>query len=320
MLRAFTIALLITAVAGAEASTWTASSPPPDPGGKFRRKRSRLNAKLGRNHHSAVDVVTAPGAGVTIEGKFAYGKLSKDLEHEDVTLYLERGKTWVRVTRARTNDDGRALFRVPGRHLRVPGPHRAALVVHGDKTTAYSTIWVLSKGTRTVLFDIDGTLTTGDSELVENTLIGDKIDMRRDANALAKHWAKRGLTPVYLTGRPYMYNVSTRQWLAKHGFPHGPLVTVKFVGQGSPSSGGVGRFKRRWVASLLKRGLVVVAAYGNAKTDVCAFAEAGVAPTATFIVGKHGGKACENDKRKYPATRKVVTFGAHLRVLVGPAK
>ncbi|MBT8494263.1 MAG: hypothetical protein KJO07_14505, partial [Deltaproteobacteria bacterium] len=268
---------VILAASSAEAAGWSADSVPPSPTGDFRRKRSRISASMGSPHHSAVDLVVLPGRAATLEGKFAYGKLSKDLEHEDVTLYVERGKRWKRVVTARTNDDGRALFKVPSSALRT-GANRVALVVHGDKSKAFSTIWVLPRGKRVVVFDIDGTLTTGDREIVANTVKGSAIAMRPDANTLAQYWTKRGLTPIYLTGRPYMYNASTKRWLENKGFPRGPMVTVKFVGQARPSSGGVGKFKRLWLARLVNSGYKVIAAYGNAKTDVCAFAKAGIAP------------------------------------------
>jgi phosphatidate phosphatase PAH1 len=316
MTRISLLVAVTLAASSAGAAGWSPDSVPPSPSGEFRRKRSRISARMGRSHHSAVDVVVAPGQSASIEGKFAYGKLSKDLEHEDVTLYLERGERWKRIESARTNHDGRARFEVPGALLRRPGAHRVALVVHGDKTKAFSTIWVLPRGHRVVVFDIDGTLTTGDSEIVGNTLTGDPIAMRPDADALAEYWAKNKAQPIYLTGRPYMYNASTRRWLQAKGFPRGPVITVKFVGQARPSSGGVGAFKQRWLTRLVERGYKVLAAYGNAKTDVCAFAKAGIPPRSTFIIGKHGGRACSKGRR-YPPSQGIPSFGAHLRQLTG---
>ncbi|MBT8494415.1 MAG: hypothetical protein KJO07_15270, partial [Deltaproteobacteria bacterium] len=108
----------------------------------------------------------------------------------------------------------------------------------------------------------------------------------------------------------------TKRWLENKGFPRGPMVTVKFVGQARPSSGGVGKFKRRWLTQLVNSGYKVIAAYGNAKTDVCAFAKAGIAPQSTFIIGDNGGRACTKGK-KYPPSQGIPSFGAHLRQLSG---
>jgi len=56
-----------------------------------------------------------------------------------------------------------------------------------------------------------------------------------------------------------------------------------------------------------RTGVVVAAAYGNALTDVCAYAEAGIPPARTFIIGPHAGAACDRSSvtqavRTYPRT------------------
>ena len=51
----------------------------------FRHRRSSLVAR-GRASHSSNDVIVNPRAEAVIEGKFAYGRVSKDLEDDDVSL------------------------------------------------------------------------------------------------------------------------------------------------------------------------------------------------------------------------------------------
>ncbi len=276
-----------------------------------------LAAKVGSPRHAAADVVVGKGQDATVEVKLAYGKASKDLEDEDATLWLWSGKRWRQGATARTDDDGRARFRVAGAWLARPGAHPFAVVVHGDGSRARGTLWVTTPKTKAVVFDIDGTLTTGDREIVEYALTGRAIDMRPDANALVRHWAQRGVLPVYLTGRPYLFNASTRRWLKQKGFPSGPVITVESLRHALPTQGGVGAFKEEWLVRAMHRaGLEVIAAYGNASTDICAFARAGIAPSATFIIGKNGGRHCEGFQR----AQGVSDWGSHLRQLSAPQR
>lgn len=316
MHRALLILLAFSATS-VRAEGWRPASEPPAQSGSFRHRRSKLTRKLGSHHHSAADVVVNAGAGASVEGKFAYGKTSKDLEDEEVSLWLRTGTAWKRIGSARTNDDGRARFQVPGSLLRRPGAHPFVLVVHGDDSRARGTIWAVARGKRAVIFDIDGTLTPGDREIVDYAVTGDSVAMRPDADALARHWARRGGMPIYLTGRPYLFNAATRQWLERHGFPPGPVITVDSVRQSLPSKGGAGSFKRSWLESTIgSTGLEVVAAYGNAKTDICAFARAGIAPTRTFIIGSNGGHRCKG----FAKPNAVSDWSSHLRQLSAPQR
>jgi hypothetical protein len=46
--------------------------------------------------------------------------------------------------------------------------------------------------------------------------------------------------------------------------------------------------------------LRMVAAYGNATTDICAYAEAGISAAVTYIAGKHAGEACGDGEPTQP--------------------
>jgi hypothetical protein len=266
-------------------------------------------SSLGNPHHAANDVIAAVGEPVRIHGKFAYGGASKDLEDEQVVLYLapEGSCAGREVARAITNDDGRATFALPA----LPaGIHRFWLGVPGDGSMAAGAVHVITPGRKAVLFDIDGTLTANDGELIEDLAGGGPPDMMTDAPKVARHWAARGYQVLYVSGRVYFLRASTLAWLAARGFPAGPVITTESLGEAMPTTGGVGEFKTRILTGLKKKGLEIIRAYGNADTDVCAYARAGIDPAQSFMVGPPG-RACAG----YPATRALNSYTDHLREL-----
>ena len=288
----------------------TATCAHADPG--FRHKRSAVLAKLGAPRHSAVDVIARPGRPAIIEGKFSYTRASKDLEDEHVVAEIRRGKSWRRIGRGLTDSDGRVRFRIPGRWLDQLGPTRVRMTVAGDRTRAEAVIWVIAPKSKVVVFDIDGTLTPGDREIIKRAVWGSAVKVRRGAVDVVRHWADAlKIQPIYLTGRPYLFNVDTRAWLRRHGFPAGPLITTDSWSQAMPTGGGVGRFKQGWLERLVSGNrLSIIAAYGNADTDVCAFARAGIAPSATYVFGDKG-RACDG----FDPVIALTDFVAHLPAL-----
>lgn len=280
--------------------------------GTFRHRRSKVLAKMGSPRHSAGDVVVSPRQATTVEGKFSYTKASKDLEDEEVTAEVMAGKRWHRLGTRRTDSDGRVRFEVPGRLLRKPGAVRYRMTVAGDRTSTGALIYVWAPGTRVVVFDIDGTLTPGDREIIKRAVWGSAVAVRPGAADVVRHWIKRqAIKPVYLTGRPYLFSADTRAWLERHGFPPGPLITADSLRQVIPSTAGVGKFKETWLKQLKsEQKLDIIAAYGNADTDVCAFARAGIAPKASYIFGE-GERKCEG----FDAANTITDFVAHLATL-----
>jgi hypothetical protein len=59
-----------------------------------------------------------------------------------------------------------------------------------------------------------------------------------------------------------------------------------------PDEEGVQRFKESALLELKAAGLTLDQAYGNAKTDICAYLHAGLDPKRTFILGPHAGSPC----------------------------
>lgn len=245
--------------------------------------RHTMSGRLGDGHHAAGDVVIAVGRPYQLRAKFSYGKLLKDLEDEDVTLLVGEGDCgpWETVETRRTDDDGRVTFERPAHPSAMTRPFH--LVVPGDGSTLSGRVYAVAPGTAAVLFDIDGTLTTGDSELMEDLLGDDAPKMRAGAPAVAQRWADLGYLVVYITGRPYPLRASTLRWLTDRGFPAGPVFTVDHTSQAIPTRSHVGEFKRGKILALMGEGLQFEAAYGNAATDVCGYAEAGIKPSRTFI-------------------------------------
>jgi len=249
-----------------------------------------------------------------VRGKFAYGAVSKDLEREEISLWLEMSPCggWEEIASDRTDGHGRVAITVPTRLIPAPGTYRFQLIVRGDLTRTDGVIYVLERGTRAVVFDIDGTITTGDDELVEQLILGMDPEPRPGAAATARLYARAGYLPIYISGRPHMLRDSTRNWLSRYGFPRGIVITTASVGQAMPGEARVGHFKEAWLEALMSGPRVTIAAaYGNAPTDLCAYARAGIDPRDTFIVGKHRGQACPG----YAHTQPIDDYRQHVKTL-----
>lgn len=249
----------------------------------FRHRRSSLVAR-GRPAHSSNDVLVNPKFDTVIEGKFAYGRVSKDLEDEDVSLWMIERRRWRRIATTRTDRDGRARFTVASSRLARAGAVPYMMIVDGDRTRTRGTIWVLQPKGKVVLFDIDGTLTAGG--FVRKHLWGRQVMPRPNAAALTRRWVAAGYLPVYLTARPYLYTAYSRGWLTQHGFAEGAVIHSDSLGDGMPGRRGAGAFKTGYLQQLVRATQILVgAAYGDQDSDACAFAEAGIDPAITFIWG-----------------------------------
>lgn len=275
----------------------------------WRHSRSTFVAGLGEPRHRLSDVMVVRGSATAIVGKFAYGPLDKDLEAEAVELFgqVPGACTWrsmgrrvteqhgvARPTDATKLDDGEAVWQVDTRAWPV-GAYPVRAVVLGDLTEVEGWIYVVPEGAHLVVSDIDGTLCeeAQDAAGMASTLMAGVEALRRFEGALETigQWVKRGYLPVYLTGRPGALKPATIRWLTKQGFPKGPVVVARTSGDVIPSRTGVQAFKARTIRGWLEVGLVVHAAYGNAKTDIGAYAEAGLCAARTFIVGRHRGSS-----------------------------
>ncbi len=79
-----------------------------------------------------------------------------------------------------------------------------------------------------------------------------------------------------------------RDWLRAQGLPVWHYRTKMYGGL--PTQGGTVAHKADYIRYLREQaGLQIVRAYGNAATDVQAYAEAGLPPQQTWIIGEHAG-------------------------------
>jgi phosphatidate phosphatase PAH1 len=265
------------------------------PTGDYKHKRTRLVVQSqGSPRHSASDVAVAAGKAAIVRGKFTYGKAGKDLEDEEISLFVrDESCTWRSIDTAFTNSDGWVALEVPESLISKPGRYAFQLVVRGDGSRASGTVFAVEKGTRAVVFDVDATLTIGDEEIARE-VIEDKVpEAQPHGNEVARAWTAQGLLPLYLTGRPYMLGPTTRAWLASHGFPEGLVRTTESVEACLPTPEGVGAYKKAALEDFKNAGLDLAIAYGNATTDICAYASAGIDPKRTFIVGPYAGQGCD---------------------------
>ncbi len=270
------------------------SSPAFTPTLSFEKTRTRpLVLAQGSPRHFAIDAAARTSGRGTVSAKFTYGKAQKDLEGEEVTLFLrDRSCTWRSVETALTDGDGWAHVAVPESVLDAPGVYAAELVVRGDGSRAACKLFAVDEGTPAVVFDVDATLTTSDRAVVEEVLEGKVPPVRPSAKEVVRSYADASVAVVYLTGRPYMLGPTTRAWLRSNGFPEGLVRTTTSLEAAAPLDSGVGAFKQQALRELAAAGLDFRVAYGNAPTDICAYAAIGIDPRRTFILGPHAGEAC----------------------------
>jgi phosphatidate phosphatase PAH1 len=260
-----------------------------DPAGAWTSSGSALTVLAGAPNHSAQDVFAVDGSAGTLESNFAYGALSASLSGETIEVYLDECTgSWQKLGEATTDSSGHITFDVP--EALPIGQYEARFRVVGDASTVLSNLWVLPVGTHLVVTDIDGTMTSSDSELFQQILNGSYVPMAYpDAVTLTKAHTDLGHLVVYLTGRPTGLMGKTRDWLTMLGFAVGPVHVTDSFGQVLPTEAGVGTFKKDFLQGLLDKGFVIDLAYGNATTDIFAYLGVNLPPTSVWIIGANAG-------------------------------
>jgi hypothetical protein len=249
----------------------------------------------GAPNHSGKDTIAKPGLPSMLPGKFTYGAISKDLEDEDVRVFLDDCQGWVDLGWFTTDSDGRMSAPSPA----LPsGVYEVKFQVGGDQSTTTSFLWVLPAGTRAIVSDIDATLTTNDSEVFQQILDGSYIpETYPSAVELTNAHEERGYLVFYMTGRPYWLSNQTRGYLAMPPgspagprFAVGPLRVTDSNGDILPTESSVGTYKLNNLKALIEGGLVIDFAYGNATTDIYAYLGAGIPADRVWIIGDHAGE------------------------------
>lgn len=247
-----------------------------------------LATAQGGPNHRIRDRVLSPGESAELRGLFTYGAFDKDLEDEDVELWLRRCPGWERVATATTSHDGIVHVALP---TDLPkGEYTVRYLVLGDGTMAEGVVAVWPPGTQAIVTDVDGTLTTSDWQAVGDVVLGRDAEMYDDADTAIGLWAAKGYRLLYLTGRPQAVNRYSVTWLRDHGFPRGPVQLTDEAGQVFPTDSSVRVFKADRLREIRAKGVTWTAAHGNATTDIGAYADAAIPKADTYIVGPYAGE------------------------------
>jgi len=276
---------------------------------------------LGGPNHRGQDVIIEVGQAQVLVAKFGYAFVDKDMTCEDVDIWIQREVpcgAWEYMGEARTSDNpddsldcnnfgttygieddgGRIFFEIPDAQAFPVGRYPVRMVLKGDLSMASFDLVVVAPGTQAILTDVDGTLTTSDNELI--TEVGLSIfnetyqqEMYPDADTMIRSWYDKGYLVIYMSGRPDLLRRMSERWLEER-FTPGPLHLTDTNAQVLPNNDGVGVYKREFIAYLRAQGIDIVAAYGNATTDIWAYEQGGVPKNVTWIIGKHAGEENTN--------------------------
>lgn len=238
--------------------------------------------------HRGRDLFLNPDDPQWIIGKFAYSfvpvEVDKDLKDEQVDLYLLRNceGEWEHLGSALTTEDdehaavegvddsgGRIYFEIPADKALELGRHRVHMVVRGDLTGADLFIEVVPPQTPVFVSDVDGTLTSYESEEFVALLSGALPVMNPDASAALQVLASKGYHPFYLTARPEFLVHRTREFLAANGFPPGIVhTTLSLTGATGDAAE---TYKSAELQALEARGLSPDYGFGNTASDAAAY-------------------------------------------------
>ena len=171
---------------------------------------------------------------------------------------------------------GRIYFQIPSNKALEVGRHRLHLVVKGDLTTADMFIEVWPENTPVFVSDIDGTLTTEETEEFTALLTGVTPAANPNSAAALSALAAKGIRPFYLTARPEWLMERTREFLSERGFPPGIAHTSlnKTGALGSTAE----EFKTDELNLLLTTGMLPQFVFGNTESDAAAYNNAAIEP------------------------------------------
>lgn len=247
----------------------------------------------GAPNHRGRDLFVNPGQPQWVIAKFAYGVADKDLEDEDVDIFVQRdcGSSWEKLGTATTggsrpllpaaegieDGDGRVMFQIPKERELGPGKHRVRLVVAGDQSSVDLVLDVVPPKTPIFISDVDGTLTSSENVELIKLLTGDLPETHPGAPEALRALAEKGYRPIYVTARPEWLVPRTREFLELHGFPPGIIHTsTSITGAGFGASAAA--FKVDELRALAAKGLVPSFGFGNMPSDSDAYASAAIEP------------------------------------------
>lgn len=141
------------------------------------------------------------------------------------------------------------------------------------------------EGLASVVFDIDGTLTTGTGAL-------DFFLPRPDAATAVQLYAEKGYGVIYLTARPLFLRDFTQAWLSQNGFPDLPLYLAEEILLDAPDK--TVAYKLQVLLDLtVDEDRKFLYGYGDSSTDFDAYNQAGIPVSRTFALLRRGQADCE---------------------------
>lgn len=224
---------------------------------------------------TGLDAITTPGHPVEVRAKFERGGWA--FWRPDVRDRAATVEVLGQRHRVRTDREGLARVVV---QPTAPGvyPITARLERRSRPQVATSRLFVLDPARPVAVVDIDGTIS--DLPDWQVPFVGHRAPTFAGAPALMADLARR-FQIVYLTARDDLFDEGTRAFLARHGFPDGPIV-YNDLGLSTPEERGQldphahGEFKLGQLQALRARGVAVTIGIGNAETDAFAYEQAGL--------------------------------------------
>lgn len=286
---------------------------PPNPGPRvdWNDGESTFITASGGPGHRGRDMFYNPGDAQWVLAKFTYGPTDWDLEGEQVDLFLLRDciGDWEPLGTALTTYEaehetiegvedtgGRLYFQIPPASTLGVGRHRIAAIVRGDMTYTDVYVEIVDPGTPIFLADIDGTLTTTETEEFTALLSGSLPLVNPSAPEALWALVDRGYRPMYLTARPEFLGARTRAFITERGLPMGIIHTTL------SATGALGdvavEYKSGELATLASRGLVPHWVFGNTSSDADAYEAAGIQPLDRRVFFQyddvHGGRRIDD--------------------------
>jgi hypothetical protein len=234
------------------------------------------------------------------------GLFAKPLGGEKVSLwfYDATAKAWQAKGSATTGTDG--TYDIASAGFIAPNGQPVYAMLEADGTCAEHFNYLYPAGQKVVVADIDGTLTSDDQQIIDQETMASYTPMlMTGGDRLTKAWADKGYPVIYLTARVHNLRGDSRGWLETKGFAPGPLITF------NGGSSGADVYKTLWLRRMINDfHWTVVAAYGNADTDITAYANAMIPKTQTFIVGPLAGSMGTQPIANMDYTSHIATYVA----------
>ena len=257
------------------------------------------------NNHRGRDMFYVEGEDQWVLAKFADGGiLDDDLQGAKVHVFLDRGcaGAWEELAVVTATSDGehptiegvadtggRVYYKIPEAQRLEPGRHRVHFIVEEDQSTADQLIEVVPAGAPFFVSDVDGTLTTYETEEFWALLVGELPVANPFAAQAMELLASKGYRPMYITARPEALTKRTREFLEVRGFPLG-LVHTTLTQSGALGSEAI-TYKTGELAMLAAKGLVPTYVFGNTETDAAAYNNAGILPLDHRVFFKYQDQA-----------------------------